>query len=110
MKIAIVGSRTITDIDLSKYIPKEATEIVSGGAKGVDTLAREFAQKNKLKLTEFLPEYEKYARAAPLKRNEMIVKYSDKVFVFWDTKSKGAKNVINNCEKFKVEFEVVEVE
>lgn len=91
MKIAIVGSRTITDIDLSKYIPKEATEIVSGGAKGIDTLARNYAIENNLKLTEFLPEYEKYARFAPLKRNETIVKYSDMVYIFWTVSRKAQK-------------------
>ena len=59
MKVAIIGSRTITDIDLTKYIPSYTTEIVSGGAKGIDTLAEEHAKQYNLKLTVFLPEYEK---------------------------------------------------
>ena len=37
MKLAIIGSRTITEIDLAQYIQSEITEIVSGGASGVDT-------------------------------------------------------------------------
>ena len=42
MKAAIIGSRNITNIDLSRFIPKKTTEIISGGAKGVDTLAKEY--------------------------------------------------------------------
>lgn len=48
MKVAIVGSRNL-DVDISKYIPEETTTIVTGGAKGIDCLAEEFADKNNLK-------------------------------------------------------------
>ena len=42
MKTAIIGSRGIDNIDLSKYILPKTNEIVSGGAKGIDALAREY--------------------------------------------------------------------
>ena len=45
MKIAVVGSRTIKDIDISPYIPQETELIISGGAQGVDMLAEEYADK-----------------------------------------------------------------
>ena len=69
MKIAIIGSRTLKIDDIEKYIPDNVTEIVSGGAMGVDLSAREYAVKRGIKLSEFLPEYEKYKKGAPLKRN-----------------------------------------
>ena len=84
MKIAVIGSRGLKVNDLGKYLPVGVTEIVSGGAKGIDTCAREYALANGLKLTEFLPEYEKYGRGAPLKRNLQIIDYADKVLAFWD--------------------------
>ena len=37
MKIAIIGSRNLHVDHLEDYIPKECTEIVSGGASGIDT-------------------------------------------------------------------------
>ena len=74
-------------------------EIVSGGAKGVDACARAYARANHLKLTEFLPEYQKYGRAAPLHRNLQIIEYADAVLAFWDGKSKGTKYVIEQCKK-----------
>ena len=100
-KIAIIGSRGLTIENIGDYLPEDVTEIVSGGAKGVDTCAREYALSHGIKLTEFLPEYEKYAKSAPLKRNDKIINYSDMVLVFWDGKSKGTKYVIDMCEKLK---------
>ena len=50
MKIAIVGSRKITVENIGEYIP-EGSEIVSGGAKGVDSCAAEYAEKNEIKHT-----------------------------------------------------------
>lgn len=99
MKVAIIGSRTITIENLENYIPEGTTEIVSGGAKGVDSCAKLFAESNNLKYTEFLPEYKKYGRAAPIKRNYKIVEYADIIIALWDGISKGTKSVIDYCKK-----------
>jgi len=101
MKVAIIGSRSLAVSDLGRYLPPETTEIVSGGAKGVDTSAREYAIANGLKLTEFLPDYRRFKRSAPLKRNLLIIEYADIVLAFWDGKSRGTKSVIDKCEKLK---------
>lgn len=98
MKIAVIGSKNLMIQDLEKYLPEETTEIVSGGAKGVDTCAREYASANGLKLTEFLPEYNRYGRGAPLKRNLQIIDYADGVLAFWDGQSRGTKFVIEHCK------------
>lgn len=84
MKIAVIGSRGLKVNDLGKYLPVGVTEIVSGGARGIDTCAREYAGANGLKLTEFLPDYKRYGRGAPLKRNLQIIEYADEVLAFWD--------------------------
>lgn len=106
MKVAVIGSRGLSASDLGRYLPENTTEIVSGGAKGVDTSAREYALSHGIKLTEFLPEYTKYGRSAPLKRNITIIEYSDIVLAFWDGKSRGTKFVIDNCRKLGVEVRV----
>ena len=69
MKVAVVGSRSIFATDISMYI-SDGDEIVSGGAVGVDSCAAEYAKKNGLKLTVFLPQYERYGRVAPIARNQ----------------------------------------
>ncbi len=106
MKVAVVGSRTLTVDCLGRYIPEETTEIISGGAKGIDSCARDYALKNHIKYTEILPEYIKYGRTAPLKRNIEIIKNADVVFAFWDGKSRGTKFVIETCRKLSVTVKV----
>ena len=107
MRIAIIGSRTLKIDDVDKYIPDGVTEIVSGGAKGIDFCAREYAIKRGIKLVEFLPEYEKFKKGAPLKRNLQIIDYADKIIAFWDGKSRGTKYVIDNCREQNKEIEVI---
>ena len=99
MKVAVIGSRGLHVDHLEDYLPKGVTEIVSGGAKGIDTCAKDYALQHGLKLTEFLPEYEKYGRGAPLRRNITIIEYADLVLAFWDGRSRGTKYVIDNCKK-----------
>lgn len=99
MKIAVVGSRNLKVKNLEKYLPKETDEIISGGAKGIDTCAREYALLNGIKLTEFLPDYNKFGKKAPLERNLQIIDYADEIIAFWDKKSTGTRFVIANCRK-----------
>ncbi len=99
MKIAVVGSRGIDEIDIGELLPDGATEIVTGGARGVDTCAAAYAEKHGLALTVFLPEYEKYGRAAPLVRNRRIVDCADAVVAVWDGRSKGTFSVISYCKR-----------
>lgn len=98
MKIAIVGSRKITDVNIEEYLPATCEEIISGGAVGVDKCAERYALENKIKFTVFLPEYKRYGRAAPILRNKEIVNAADEVLIFWDGSSRGTKSVIDYCE------------
>lgn len=98
MKIAIIGSRSITMTNIDEYVSNN-DEIVSGGAAGMDSCAAKYARRTGLKLTEFLPQYDKYGRAAPIVRNKEIVDYADKVVAFWDGRSKGTLFVIEYAQK-----------
>ena len=106
MKVAIIGSRNLGVIGLENFLPENVTEIVSGGARGIDTCARDYANANGIKLTEFLPDYNRYGRGAPLKRNLEIIAYADAVLAFWDGRSHGTKYVIDNCKKQGVPIKV----
>ena len=106
MRIAIVGSRTVSVANLHEYL-SDCDEIVSGGAKGVDSCAAAYAKENGIKLTAFLPQYERYGRAAPIVRNKEIVDYADKIFIFWDGSSKGTLSVIKYAQKVNKEYEVI---
>lgn len=104
MKVAIIGSRNALHSDysiISRYIPSNTSEIVSGGAKGIDLLAKKFALENGLLYKEFLPDYEDKSlddkRKAPLLRNKQIVEYADYFLAFWDGVSRGTAFTIDYC-------------
>ena len=99
MKIGIVGSRTLFVTNLTDYLPSNCTEIVSGGARGIDQCAKQAATENDLLYKEFLPDYQVYGRGAPIVRNRQIVDYSDEIIAFWDGTSRGTKTVIDYCKK-----------
>ncbi len=84
MKLMIAGSRTITDFDLGKYISNDVELIISGGAKGIDALAEEYADKHKLSKLVLRPKYNLYGKGAPLKRNDEMIDIADSMLVVWD--------------------------
>jgi predicted Rossmann fold nucleotide-binding protein DprA/Smf involved in DNA uptake len=86
---------------------KEVGEIVSGGAKGVDTCAADYAKRNYIKLTEFFPDYNKYGRSAPLKRNESIAEYADEALAFWGGASRGTQYTIKYFERLGKKVTVI---
>lgn len=106
MKVAVVGSRNLIVKSLDKYLPENVTEIVSGGAKGIDACAKEYAVRHNIKLTEFLPDYKRYGKGAPLKRNLQIIEYADCVLAFWDGISRGTKYVIDTCKAKNIKITV----
>ena len=87
MRLAIIGSRKAPKniaVDILPYVPADATEIVSGGAEGVDKAAEDIAAALSLPLRRFLPNYERYGKRAPLMRNLEIIAYADEVLAFWN--------------------------
>lgn len=106
-KVAIVGSRTFTDYDLAeKFIDKVCEEdyipiekIISGGAKGADTIAEEYARKHNIDTQIFKPDWEKYGKSAGFRRNKDIIENCDICIAFWDGESKGTKHDIDLCKK-----------
>ena len=109
-KVAVVGSRTFNDYDLLKD-ELESLEridvIVSGGAKGADSLAQQYADEKNIETKIHLPEWEKYGRAAGPKRNQKIIRESDVVVAFWDGKSRGTLSSIKIAEKMGKAIRVV---
>lgn len=110
MKVAVIGSRGLTIDNLGDYLPPETTVIISGGARGIDACAREYAQAHGLSLREIRPQYGRYpGRCAPVIRNEQIIAEADLVLAIWDGQSHGTAGVIEKCRAMGKECRVVEV-
>ncbi|QQS32986.1 MAG: hypothetical protein IPM50_15290 [Acidobacteriota bacterium] len=71
------------------------THIVSGGARGVDTLARLYAQSNGIEFTESLAGWDRYGKRAGFLRNCVMVGAADAVIAVWDGESRGTKHSID---------------
>jgi predicted Rossmann fold nucleotide-binding protein DprA/Smf involved in DNA uptake len=102
MNIGVVGSRTFNNYSLLKQVldrfvlnvEEKPLTIVSGGAKGADSLARRYCEEHNIQIVEFLPEWDKYGRGAGPIRNKKIVDYSDFIVAFWDGCSRGTASTI----------------
>ena len=106
MKIAVVGSRSINNKELVwKFMEEchdfepEYDKIISGGARGVDSFAEEYAKKNKIRTCIFVPDWEKYGKSAGFIRNADIIGKCDKCICIWDGESKGTLHDIELCEE-----------
>lgn len=113
MKIIIAGSRSITDFETIKKAieccPFSISEVVSGGAKGVDLLGEKYAGEEKIPIKVFKPswsnleapgaivktnKYGKYNAKAGIDRNEQMGDYADALIAVWDGESKGTRHMI----------------
>ncbi len=109
MRLAIVGSRTFKDYELlCKYalyitqkLPCSHIVIISGGARGADSLGEQFARAHRYDTQIFKPEWDKYGKAAGFLRNGTIVANCDIVLAFWDGKSQGTADTIARAKKAK---------
>ena len=78
------------------------TELIEGGAKGVDSLAKVWAEENGLPITEFKADWKIYGRGAGPVRNQKMAEYADALIAVWDGESRGTKNMISLAKKLNL--------
>lgn len=100
VRLAIVGGRDFQDYEFMKTKLAELGKklqivlVVSGGARGADTLGERWADENGIPKNIFPALWDKYGKSAGFRRNRDIVAGSDAVAAFWDGKSRGTENTI----------------
>jgi hypothetical protein len=75
-------------------VASQVTEIVSGGARGVDRLGERYARKRGLPCKVFPAQWAKYGKSAGPIRNAEMAKYTDYGVAVWDGVSRGTANMI----------------
>lgn len=102
MNVAIVGSRDWKYIDLVRAAVKSLDKddvVISGGARGVDTIAENFAKKRGLEVLIFEADWDRHGKAAGYIRNKEIVKAADRIIAFQLDESKGTQHTIDLARK-----------
>jgi len=106
MKTIIAGGRDFYNYELleqqvngQKFFA--VSEVVSGAARGADSLGEEYASKNNLPLKQFHADWKKHKRAAGIIRNTEMAEYADCLIAFWDGASRGTKHMIQTMLKRK---------
>lgn len=103
MKTIIAGSRSI--LEYQKILMAVAqsqffiSEVISGGAYGVDQLGEKYAKEHQLPLKRFLPEWVRFGKKAGILRNIQMGDYAEALIALWDGQSRGTKHMIEYAKK-----------
>ena len=118
-KVIIAGSRGFSNYKLlreqcNKFLrEKRKTNniiIVSGHARGADTLGEKYAQDEGFALEIYPAQWKKLGKQAGYRRNEQMAEVADALIAFWDGCSKGTKHMIDIMNEKNLLVRVVEYE
>jgi hypothetical protein len=82
-------------------------EVVSGGAKGIDEAAKEYAQAWEEPYKEFPADWNAHGKAAGPIRNKQMAEYADALLLIWDGESRGSASM--KSEMLKLNKPVYEI-
>lgn len=103
MKTIIAGSRTINDPSLVEEAVRKSgfkiTEVISGGARGIDRLAEAWARRSNLPVRCFPAEWNRYGKQAGHLRNEQMADDAEGLIAVWDGRSPGTGQMIKVAKK-----------
>jgi hypothetical protein len=104
MKLIIAGSRgvspTVEELDdhiRRHFDVKDIECIISGSARGADSVGLRWAEKHSVSVKRFRPDWSKGKRAGILTNVEMA-READAAIVMWDGVSVGSKQMIEHME------------
>lgn len=115
-RVIVAGSRDFCkssllyaalDSLLSKVKENDEIVIVSGGAKGADKLGEQYAKERGYKLQVYPADWDQYGKAAGPIRNKQMAENADALVAFWDGKSLGTKNMIDEATKHGLKRRIV---
>ena len=110
MKIIVAGGRDFINKSIAftvlDSIVKDDDVIISGHARGADTLGEFYAKEHGLKMELYPAEWDKYGRSAGPIRNRQMAEAADALIAFWDGKSRGTKNMIETAKKLNLHVDV----
>lgn len=110
MKTIVAGSRSFNDYDYLSLILSclEVTQVVSGAARGADTLGERYAKEHKIPIKQFPADWTTHGKRAGYLRNEKMAKYADQCVVFMEKKgTKGSQHMIKLAKELDLKLVVM---
>ena len=117
MRLAVIGGRDFKNYELLlKCLTRWGSyplgfgvidEVVSGGAKGADSLAAKAAKELDIDVTEIIPDWDRFGKSAGFIRNTEIINSADAVLAFWDGTSRGTKDSIDKAIEIGLEVFII---
>ena len=98
MRVIIAGSRSMTEaVQVTMAIAQSGfviREVISGGARGVDTLGEAWARTHHIPVRRFPADWRHYGKSAGFRRNEAMAHVADALIAVWDGSSPGTNHMI----------------
>ena len=115
MKLMVCGSRNIIDVEwIFQQINICVSEnnfkdiiLVEGEARGVDTIARTWAERHGYEVEKHPADWKTHGKAAGFIRNELMVKACDFCLILWDGQSHGTMNSLSHCKRLGKPYKLV---
>ena len=112
IRVCVAGGRDFNNYDslksiLDRFLKRHKDSeiiIISGHARGADSLGERYAAENGLSFETFPADWEKHGKKAGFLRNNEMAKISNVLIAFWDGKSRGTKNMIEQMDKYGKQF------
>ena len=117
-RVIIAGSRSFNDYELlreqclsilQEKMRTHRVIIVSGHARGADSLGERFAKEFRLPFELHPAKWRLLGRAAGMVRNAEMAKCSDALIAFWNGESSGTRHMINFARKRGLEISVIDL-
>lgn len=113
MKTVIAGSRTVTNYDLVTKAVLDSgfnvTEIVSGCARGVDSLGERYAVEHRLPINLFPADWNKHGKSAGPIRNQQMAEYAEALIAVRQDMSRGTTDMITRAHTLGLKVYVVDI-
>jgi hypothetical protein len=112
-KVIVAGGRDFSDYallekTLDKLLKnKTDVQIVSGLARGADSLGIVYAIDRNIPAAKFPAKWEEHGTMAGYQRNIEMAEYADACVCFWNGKSRGTKHMIRIARKLKLQVRII---
>jgi hypothetical protein len=98
MRTIIAGSRDgIKRIDLDKALQEcgwTPTVVISGMARGADTLGEDWANENGIPIEQYPADWASYGKSAGFIRNKEMANHAEALIALWDGESRGTRHMV----------------